>query len=157
MSDIWLTVDWYTTNSWTIYHWHLTNIRPTVDRLPLRYDRYSIKMRPRNINWCLADSLLQYWLTIDQLLADYQPSDNQLSTKYQLIQVYQWTIDQLSADILIKTTGTYSKHDHESVVSESDSQMIYTCIIYFPLLVSHLNPCCIVKGIGKMSIYFTCN
>ena len=67
MTDIQTTVDQYTINSWPIYPWQLTNIPPT-------YDRQSIKTCLRKNDRHSADSWSPYWLTINQLSTNYQPT-----------------------------------------------------------------------------------
>ena len=83
-SDV-LTVDWYTTDSWPIYHRHMTDsksrcvVEISTDTRPIVYltiDRLSTDYRP----------------TIDRLSTDHRPTIDRLSTDYRP------TIDQLSTD-----------------------------------------------------------
>ena len=131
--DIPPKVDWYTTDSWPIYHRHMTDsksrcVEISTDTRPIVYltiDRLSTDYRP-TIDWPSTD----YQPTIDRLLTDYRPTVNRLSTDC-------WpTIKRLSTAIStamstdISVDITHSKQDPVLVASGCGP---WFPILYFPI------------------------
>ena len=92
-----LTHDWYSNDSWPIYHRQLTNIPPTVHRYTtdswLIYHRQLTDSKSRCVVEISTDTRPIVYLTIDRLSTDYPQTIHRLSTDYRP------SIDQLSTAI----------------------------------------------------------
>lgn len=118
-NDILPTVERYTTDSWPTATkiWLILNkdvfmkILISIDTwliVGCNIDRLSTDYQP-TIGWLSV--------TIDRVTTDCQPSINPYIS---------WLLTNSQSNILIETIGAHSKYDPESVVSGSDTQMIYT-------------------------------
>ena len=91
-----LTHDWYSNDSWPIYHRRLTDIPPTVDWYTTdswpTYHRHMTDSKSRCFVEISTDTRPIVYLTIDRLSTDYRPTIDQPSTDYRP------TIDRLSTD-----------------------------------------------------------
>ena len=79
-----LTHDWYSNDSWPIYHRQLTDIPPTVDwyttdSWPI-YHRHMTDSKSRCVVEISTDTRPIVYLTIDRLSTDYRPTIDRLST-----------------------------------------------------------------------------